>query len=116
MNSILKYLPFLILSLFTFDVSATCIGSVPVWGSGDTKASCAEKQAALKTSPRPSSPPLLQTPQPTSQTPQINQGAGSNFFMNGFQPGSSKNENQPADGGLILTIHQIRFELAPSPA
>lgn len=107
-----KFVIIIIFSFFTFDVSAACIGSVPVWGSKDTKASCAEKQAGIKTSPPPRQiqQPI---PAPQSQTPQINQGAGSNVFMNGFQTGTSKTKNQTVDSDLILTVHQIRFEIAP---
>lgn len=86
-------------------VSASCIGLVPVFGSGDTRETCkAKKNGKVEEEPE-----KIQT--------QINEGVGSgekniNVILNDL-PSSKSEQKTEADSGLILTTHQARIELAP---
>lgn len=96
---------------FRHDVSAACIGNIPVFGSGDTKATCKAKQGEI---PAQEVQPQTETkPEPTQNNQGVGSGAHNTNFIVGDLPSSQSQETLEEDSGLVLTTHQVRIEIAP---
>ncbi len=111
-NIILILFIFAVSAFFSQNLSASCIGSIPVFGTGSTKEDCKKKsQSPAEISPE-------EDDEIDNEIPPFYQGTGAGTHNTNVILGSQPfvNQSSPSaesDSGLILTTHQVRIELAP---
>ena len=109
---ILLSFAFILNVLFVESIAASCIGSIPVFGTGSTKEECKAKSKASDDS----QPKKAKEKDKDDKTIYQGTGAGThNTTVVLGNPSSEKNspDSTESDSGLVLTTHQARIELAP---